>query len=281
MKKIITTLVILLAGISFAMAMPGSRSMLRLRLNTGRQIMVNIDDRIYDKHAASITIGDLPPGRHRIKVYEYRPYRNSRGGRAELVYTTVIKIRPNTYTYGTVDVDNGLLRLYYKDMDDYYAHRDDYDRGDYGDRTYNDDRDNNYNDNNGYNDNRPGGGYNDNDGYNNDRNNNYDDRGGYDNGRYSRNMLSSRDLEDLRARVNDRITDTDKEKLMKSVLDNRGCTTDQVRTMMGWMSFESTKLDFAKWAFDRVADRRNYWKLESEFTFSSSKDEFNDYIKGK
>jgi len=275
MKKILTTLVFLLAGISFAMAMPGPRSMLRLRLSTGGQIMVTIDDRVYDKHAPSLTIGDLPPGRHRIKVYEYRPYRNSKGGRAELVYTSTIKVKPNMFAYGTVDVADGTLRLFSRDLDDYYAHRDEYDRDYYGsDRPpYNDNGDNGYNNNNGYNDNTPGGQYNDNNGYNDDR--------GNDNGGYNRNMLSSRDMDDLRARVNDRITDTDKEKLMKSVLDNRSYTTDQVRAMMGWLSFESTKLDFAKWAYDHVSDRRNFWKLESEFSFSSSKDEFNDYIKGR
>jgi len=280
MKKIITTLVFLLAGISFAMAMPGPRSMLRLRLSNGRQIMVTIDDRVYDKHAPSLTIGDLPPGRHRIKVYEYRPYRDSKGGHAVLVYSSVIKVKANMMAWGIVDVNGGTLRLYSRDLDEYYAHRDEYDRDYYGgDRPpYNDgsnNGDNGYDSNNGYNDNQPGGNYNDNNGYNND------DRGGYDNGGYNRNMLSSRDMDDLRTRVADRITDTDKEKLMKSVLDGRGYTTDQVRSMMSWLSFESTKLDFAKWAYNSVSDRRNYWKLESEFSFSSSKDEFNDYIKGR
>lgn len=292
MKKIITTLVVLIAVISSAMAMPGGSSMLRLRLSTGGQIMVEIDGRRYDRHGASLTIGDLPPGRHRIKVYEYRSYRDSRGGRADLVYTSTIRIQPNSFAYGTVDVNRSMLRLYTKDMDEYYAHRNDYDRDSYGDdRSYNDGYDNGSNPGGGYNyDN--GGGYN-NGGYNNNNgnsnNNGYnndgygDDRGyGNDRGGYNnRNMLSNRDIEDLRTRVADRITDTDKEKLMKSVLDNRSCTTDQVRTMMSWLSFESTKLDFAKWAFDKAADSRNYWKLESEFSFSSSKDEFNNYIKGR
>ena len=96
-----------------------------------------------------------------------------------------------------------------------------------------------------------------------------------------RNVLSQQDMDDLKSRVNDRITDTDKLKLMKSVLANTTYYTAQVQKMMGWLSFESSKLEFAKWAYTAVMDAKNYWKLESEFSFSSSKDEFNDYIQGK
>ncbi len=93
------------------------------------------------------------------------------------------------------------------------------------------------------------------------------------------NQLLNDDLKDLQARVEGRITDTERLKLMKSVLAERAFYSVQVRTMLGWMSFESSKLDFAKWAYERVIDKKDYWKLEDVFTFSSSKDEFNKHIK--
>lgn len=92
------------------------------------------------------------------------------------------------------------------------------------------------------------------------------------------NILNNSDLNDLKARVESRITDTEKMDLMKSVLSTRKYYTVQVRTMCNWLTFESTKLDFAKWAFKGVLDKNDYWKLEDIFTFSSSKDEFNKYI---
>ncbi len=107
---------------------------------------------------------------------------------------------------------------------------------------------------------------------------NHRDRKRYDD-TYDNGLLTQRDMSDLKQRVDDRITDTDKMKLMQSVLESRYYTTEQVRELMRWLSFESSKLDFAKWAYKNVTDRKNYWKLDNEFTFSSSKDEFNDYIR--
>lgn len=110
-----------------------------------------------------------------------------------------------------------------------------------------------------------------------------DDRYNDDNDRHDRNsnILNNQDLNDLKARVEDRITDTEKLKLMKSVLEQRRYYSVQVRTMMEWLAFESSKLDFAKWSYDRALDKQDYWKLEDVFTFSSSKDEFNQYISSR
>jgi hypothetical protein len=51
--------------------------------------------------------------------------------------------------------------------------------------------------------------------------------------------------------------------------------------MLSWFSFESTRLEFAKWAYDGTIDRQNYWKLEDEFSFSSSKTELSQHIQGR
>ena len=110
-----------------------------------------------------------------------------------------------------------------------------------------------------------------------------EDRYNEDNNRRDRNsnVLNNTDLNDLKARVEDRITDTEKLKLMKSVLEQRTYYSVQVRTMMGWLAFESSRVDFAKWSYDRALDKQDYWKLEDVFTFSSSKDEFNQYISSR
>lgn len=99
-----------------------------------------------------------------------------------------------------------------------------------------------------------------------------------DNEIHNSNILTDDDLTDLKARVDDRITDTEKLKLMKSVLAERTYYSVQVRRMMDWLTFEGSKLDFAKWSYDKALDKQDYWKLEDAFTFSNSKDEFNNYI---
>jgi hypothetical protein len=43
-------------------------------------------------------------------------------------------------------------------------------------------------------------------------------------------------------------------------------------------SFESTRLDFAKFAYAYTLDLRNYYKLNDAFTFESSIDDLDKYI---
>ena len=64
-------------------------------------------------------------------------------------------------------------------------------------------------------------------------------------------------------------------------LEQKTYTTNDVRTMANWLAFESSRLDLAKAAYNNVSDKSNYWKLEDVFTFSSTKDEFNKYVKSK
>jgi len=228
MKNVFFTIIFLLAATAgFAQA---RRAILKVRLSDQSPLTVTIDNRVYEKHGRSITIGDLPAGSHYVKVYEYRAYRDADGGHAKLLYAGNIRTKRNTVTTCTVDPNTGRVRVRTQPLGE--------------EEEWNDRRD-------------------------------PDQR--YD----SRNTLNRRDMEDLKQRADERITDTDKMKLLKSALGNSSYYTDQVQQIMGWLSFESSKLEFAKWAYAGVVDAKNYWKLESEFSFSSSKDEFNEYIQGR
>ncbi|MBK9515283.1 MAG: DUF4476 domain-containing protein, partial [Flavobacteriales bacterium] len=46
-------------------------------------------------------------------------------------------------------------------------------------------------------------------------------------------------------------------------------------------SFEDSKLDFAKYAYDRTYDIGNYFKVNDAFTFESSMDELNEFIQAR
>ena len=50
--------------------------------------------------------------------------------------------------------------------------------------------------------------------------------------------------------------------------------------MMMELSFDSAKLDYAKFAYNKTYDIGNYYKLNDAFDFSSSIDELNAYING-
>jgi hypothetical protein len=44
------------------------------------------------------------------------------------------------------------------------------------------------------------------------------------------------------------------------------------------LSFESTRLDFAKFAYTYTLDKENYYMVNNAFSFSSSVAELNNFI---
>jgi hypothetical protein len=281
MKKILLFALMFLSASSVVLAQSRNRSLLKLRLSDRTPLSVIVDGRHFDEGSTTITIGNLPAGPHRIEVFSEGGYRM----RPRRVYTGTSRVAPGMVYIGTVDIYNRGLRLRTRPIEAYAQ--------DGGGRGKNADRDNEYTDDKGgrysvpetnrddrninddiYDDNRSGD-YQDNNKATDEANERVEDK------EYGRRIFTQSDMTDLRTRVNNRITDSDKEQLMKRVLQSRSASTAQIREMLGWLSFESTRLDFAKWAFSRVTDRRNYWKLEDVFTFSSSKTEFNEAISGR
>jgi hypothetical protein len=69
--------------------------------------------------------------------------------------------------------------------------------------------------------------------------------------------------------------------MAKQVGRDRCFTVDQVKALMGVFSFEDSKLDFAKYAYDRTFDIGNYYKLNDAFTFESSVDDLNTFLEAR
>ncbi|HTN16477.1 MAG TPA: DUF4476 domain-containing protein, partial [Chitinophagaceae bacterium] len=96
--------------------------------------------------------------------------------------------------------------------------------------------------------------------------------------RNSRGPLQQSELSSLGRSVADRSGDTDKQSLMQQYLTDRTMNTAQVAAMLDWLSFEGTKLEFARWAFNKTSDRSNFGQLKSKFNFSSSKRTIDDMV---
>lgn len=269
MKKLILSFVFLFLFLPFLFAqMP--RSFLKVRLTDNTPISVAIDRRFYNEENSVITVRNFPSGRHYLRVFRW----SEREQRNVLIYEGDIRLQPGVYSSVIIDKRSGLARInnrrMNRDFNDSYVY--DWNRNEhYSDRdNWNDDR--NYNTN-------------DDEYFNSTNNNNHNNQVNYGNSNSNNNIppicMNTQDFSDLHARVVDRMTDTDKLKLLQSVLKNRFISTEQAKQIIDWMSFESTKLEFAKWAYDNISDKNNYWKLESEFTFESTKSEFNEFLSGK
>jgi hypothetical protein len=85
----------------------------------------------------------------------------------------------------------------------------------------------------------------------------------------AKQSISSKSFEDTKLTV------------AKQVMKSKCLNTSQVKEIMGVFSFEESKLDFAKAAYDYVYDKSNYYELSDAFTFETSIEELNKYVESK
>lgn len=87
------------------------RSTIRITLSDGSPLTLAVNDRYFKKVGKRITISDLPGKRPYFKIYKYRPYQNGKGGKAELVFSGMVKIQRGKSYEAVVNVKNGKLTL--------------------------------------------------------------------------------------------------------------------------------------------------------------------------
>lgn len=90
--------------------------------------------------------------------------------------------------------------------------------------------------------------------------------------------MSSSDFESAKSSIKSKSFEDSKMTMAKQVIKNNCLTTAQVKEIMEIFSFEETKLDLAKFAYDRTVDPNNYYKLNDAFTFESTIEELDKYI---
>jgi hypothetical protein len=93
--------------------------------------------------------------------------------------------------------------------------------------------------------------------------------------------MSAMEYAEVKKSIESKSFEDTKMTLAKQVGRDRCFSTDQVKGIMGLFSFEDSKLDFAKYAYDRTHDIGNYFKVNDAFTFESSVDDLNDYIRSR
>lgn len=90
--------------------------------------------------------------------------------------------------------------------------------------------------------------------------------------------MSSTEFADVKKSIEAKSFEDSKMTLAKQVAANRCFTVEQVKGLMALFSFEDSKLDVAKYAYERTYDIDNYYKVNDVFTFESSIDDLNTYI---
>jgi hypothetical protein len=92
--------------------------------------------------------------------------------------------------------------------------------------------------------------------------------------------MTPQDFSGIKASIMSKSFETTKFDIAKQVLGQRCMTSAQVVEIMNCFDFESTRLDFAKFAYGRTFDLGNYYMVNDAFTFETSIDDLNRYING-
>ncbi|MEZ4755825.1 MAG: DUF4476 domain-containing protein [Flavobacteriales bacterium] len=93
--------------------------------------------------------------------------------------------------------------------------------------------------------------------------------------------MSATEFADAKKSIESKSFEESKMTMAKQIGRDRCFTVDQVKGIMSTFSFEDSKLDFAKFAYDRTYDIGNYFKVNDAFTFESSMDDLNTFIESR
>ncbi|HEX5001622.1 MAG TPA: DUF4476 domain-containing protein [Bacteroidia bacterium] len=86
------------------------------------------------------------------------------------------------------------------------------------------------------------------------------------------------DFEQLRRTIMQRSFDSSKLQIAKQAIDANYMTSRQIGELMRLLTFDSYKLDLAKFAYCKVVDKNNFWIVNDAFTFESSIRDLNYFI---
>ncbi len=240
---------------SFLVQIVHAQSMLKISLSDKSPINVAVDGRFFNKTGTSITVGDLPPGRHSIKIYA--PNENNYSNRMHhAIFDDRIKTFEGNITILVYDPERDIVDINEEDIYTY--------KNNQNNPTNNNQQTNNNNINNNTI----------------SRNDNNAIPPPTTNGNMGETLTKDK-TEVLKNKMAEKVSDLEKVKVAQIELASEKITSAQVGEMMDWFVFESGKIEFVKWAYDKTVDKENYGNLESKFSYKNYQDEFIDFIKSK
>jgi hypothetical protein len=247
-----------------------AQSMLRVHLTDNSQVNIEVDSRYFNKRGTGVTVGDLPPGKHRLKIYAVNQGRRGRGYE-EAIYDGKIRTTDGMILLFEYDPNADTISVQEQQISAYMSSQPQLNAQI---QAHNEN-------NNGYNNN--GNNYAANNGGYNDNNGGYHRNGGYrvPMNRDALPTLTDAKIDQLKTEVSAKNTDTERQKMLQDELQNEKMSTVQISTIMDWFNFESSKVDFAEWAYNNTVDKENFGNLDAKFTYQEYKDALDKFINSK
>ena len=93
--------------------------------------------------------------------------------------------------------------------------------------------------------------------------------------------MNDTEFNDAKKSIESKGFEETKMTMAKQIGKDRCFTAAQVKGVLGIFGFEDSRLEFAKYAYERTYDIGNYYKVNDAFSFESSVEELNEYISTK
>lgn len=93
--------------------------------------------------------------------------------------------------------------------------------------------------------------------------------------------MNDNDFQQAKATIASKNFEDTKLSIAKQIIISQCLLSSQVRQIMQIFNFESTRLEFAKFAYEYVYDPGNYFQVNDAFQFESSVEELNRYISAR
>jgi hypothetical protein len=90
--------------------------------------------------------------------------------------------------------------------------------------------------------------------------------------------MSPIDFVNVKSSISSKTFEDSKMTIAKQVVGANCLLCSQVKEIMMLFTYEDTKLDFAKFAYQHTYDLGNYYQLNDAFTYETTIDELNEYI---
>ena len=119
------------------------------------------------------------------------------------------------------------------------------------------------------------GSNNNNGGYNNTGNHNYND---YNNNNYAPQDMNSQDFNAARGTIQRTTFENTRLQVAKQIVGVNYLNTIQITDICRLFTFEDSRLDFAKFAYNHCTDPQNYYRIGEVFTFNSNTAALSDFV---
>lgn len=94
-----------------------------------------------------------------------------------------------------------------------------------------------------------------------------------------RTYMNDADFQQAKSSIASKNFEDSKLTIAKQITASNCLLSSQVKQIMQLFNFESSRLEYAKFAYDYVYDKANYFQVYDAFQFESSIEELNDHLK--